>query len=315
VPDPPVARTGAAAGRTLVAGANGFLGLSIVRALAESGREVRGLARSEPKAEMVRRAGGSPVLGDILDLTALRRASKGCDSIVHVAAGGQEKGTTPSNAERVRVEGARNLLRAAEENRVRRLVIGSGYWVYADQPGTITESSPTDPRGESRINFETERVGLQKAPSEGVEVMVVRPGMVYGDGAWFRPMIDPLRAGTYRYVGDGTNMWSFVSLPDTGAGFRQVLESGRAGEVYNLVDGRPAPWREFVEFVAYRLGAAVPTGVPPEVAIGVFGGDVTHHLVANRPTSSSKLEALGWRPRYREYRAGVDSVIGAMAAA
>jgi nucleoside-diphosphate-sugar epimerase len=297
---------------SLVVGASGFLGLSIVRALATGGREVRGLVRSESKGELVRRHGGVPLRGDILEPASLRRASQECGSIVHVAAGGGDGGSSPDLLRRVRVEGTQNLIAAARENHVPRLVVGSGYWVYAGQPATISESSPVDPRGESRINFEAERAGLESSSAGGPDVMVVRPGMVYGDGAWFRPMVDAIRAGTYRYVGDGANLWSFVSLPDTGDGFRRVVESGRSGEVYNLVDGRPAPWKEFVEFVARRLGAPSPTGISREAGIDLYGPDVTHHLQANRATSSSKLESLGWRPRFPEYQVGVGAVLDEM---
>ena len=69
---------------------------------------------------------------------------------------------------------------------------------------------------------------------------------------------------------------------------------------------------EFVEFVARRLGAPRPTGISLDDGIGLFGPEVTHHLLANRPTSASKLESLGWRPRFPEYRVGVGAVLDEM---
>jgi nucleoside-diphosphate-sugar epimerase len=188
-------------------------------------------------------------------------------------------------------------------------VVGSGYWVYADQPGTISEASPLDPRGESRINFDTESAALDPSLRGSTEVVVVRPGMVYANGSWCRAVVDAIMNGRYSYVGDGSNAWSFVSLEDAGSGFARVAEAGRSGEVYNLVDGRPAPWREFGNWVAERLGQGAPPSMARDAATAQLGPDVAHHLSARRACSAAKLEAIGWKPRFREFRAGMPRVL------
>lgn len=298
--------------RALVAGAGGFLGSSVVRALTDAGWNVRGLAHSPRGAHRIEEAGGFSVTGDVLDAAAVDAAARGCEVIVHVAAASAWGPGGAEHAERVRVEGCRNLLRAARQHRVGRLVVGSGYWVYADHPGTITEESPLDPRGESRINWTTEQVALDPVARVGPEVIVVRPGMVYGDGSWFRSMYDAIRSGTYRYIGDGSNPWSFVSLEDTGVGFARVVEAGGDGEVYNLVDGRPASWREFAVWVAGELGRPEPVSATMEEATAEFGPEVAHHLHARRALSAAKIEGIGFTPRYRDYRDGGRALLSVM---
>jgi nucleoside-diphosphate-sugar epimerase len=139
--------------------------------------------------------------------------------------------------------------------------------------------------------------------------------MVYGNGSWFRSTVESIREGTYSYVGAGTNAWSFVSLEDAGEGFVRVADRGEPGQTYNLVDGRPAAWREFGDFVAQRLSCSRPTGVSEERAAATLGPEVAHHLSARRACSSARLEGLGWSPRYRDYREGVprilDEILGA----
>lgn len=292
--------------KALIAGAGGYLGTAIVRGFVESGWSVLGLVRDPARNARVEAVGGIPVLGDVLDTSAVNSAAKGCEVIVHVAAAGAAGSGAPEWPARVRVEGCRNLLRAGRAQGVRRLVVGSGYWVYADQEGTITEESALDPRGESLINFNTETVARAESARPSPEVVVVRPGMVYGNGSWCRATIDAIRAGTYSYVGDGSNAWSFVSLEDAGTGFARVAESGVPGQVYNLVDGRPAPWREFGDFVAERLSCPAPIGVARDIASIKLGPDVVHHLSARRACSSAKIESIGWRPRYRGFRAGLE---------
>jgi nucleoside-diphosphate-sugar epimerase len=291
--------------RVLVVGAAGFLGRAVVRALAEEGYEVHGLVRDAAKGERVRESGGIPFVGDILDERSLRSAASGCGGVIHLAA-------HPSRDEdemRVRVEGTERLLEAARSVGASRAIIGSGYWVYAGCTEGITEESPVDPQGESRANFDAERAGLRGNVPGTLEVLVVRPGMVYGDGSWFRNLALAIRSGEYSVVGDGKNRWSFVALSDTGTAFARVLRSGRAGEVYNVVDGRPAPLREFVDFVAARLGAPPPPSVTMTAAVEGMGEAVAHHLAADRPTSNQKLVSIGWTPQYPTYIEGLPPVL------
>ncbi len=224
MPEPPTDRP-TASGRVLVVGAGGFLGRAVVRALAEAGHEVRGLVRDAAKGELVRESGGIPFVGDLLDRRALRTAAEGCAAAIHLAAHPSKE----EDATRVRVEGARELLGAAREGGIARVVIGSGYWVYPGMPTVITEESPVDPRGESRANYDAERVGLRANSPGSLDVLVVRPGMVYGPGSWFRQLAVSLRSGGYSVAGDGKNHWSFVSLPDTGTAFVQVLSAESPG--------------------------------------------------------------------------------------
>lgn len=294
----------------LVAGAAGFLGRSIVRALTESGWPVRGLVRDVSKGVAVTAAGGVPVLGDVLEPQSLREATHGCHAIVHVAANPGDEPGIPDLPERVRVEGARNLAMTARENRVRRLVVGSGYWVYATRATPIDEGAPVDPQGESKINYLTERSALSFHRSNELDVMIVRPGMVYGAGSWFRPVVNAIQAGTYRVIEGGKNPWSFVSLVDAGTGFCRVLEAGVAGQVYNLVDRAPAPWGEFSKYVATKLGCPAPGSCTLAEAEAVYGPIVARHLAASRPAVAAKLEALGWQPSHPTYRTGIDELLG-----
>ena len=295
--------------RALVAGAGGYLGLAIVHALAGSGWEVRGLVRTSTAIRRVEAEGGRCVVADILDATAVETTARGCDLMIHVAASSASSADDPRYGARVREEGCRNLLRAARIHGIRRIVVGSGYWVYADQPGTITEESPLDPRGESRVNFATEMAAQDPGIRGSTEVVVVRPGMVYGDGSWCRSALDAISDGTYRYIEAGANSWSFISREDAGTAFAHVAETGAPGEVYNLVDGRPAAWREFGDFIAHRLGRLPPGRLAVEEAERLYGPDVAHHLRARRACSSAKLERLGWKPKFREFREGLPATV------
>ena len=298
--------------KVLVAGASGFLGAGAVRALAAAGHDVVGLARTPEKGEIVARAGGTPALGDILSIPSLLEAARGCEAIVHLAAAATSvsRDIGQSTAAKVRVDGAYNLVATARKAGARRIVVGSGTWLYGDRKEAITEATPVKPTGNSMFNWQAERAALEANKPGALEVVVLRPGMVYGDGGWFREMVDEIRAGTYRVPGDGANHWSPLHIDDCGEAFRVALERGRAGEVYLAADDEPVTLRAFVNLVAGALGATAPAATTPQEAVRVHGEATGRHLMANQRVSSARLRALGWAPAHTR----ADNALGPLVA-
>ncbi len=295
--------------RVAVVGAAGFLGGEVVRSLSAAGHEVRGLVRRSEQRDAVLRRGGIPVLGDVVTGRGLEEALAGCEQVVHLA---QTDSPDIEARRQVRVDGARQLVRTAAAAGVRRIVVGSGYWVYRSNPGEIVEGSPLEPRSISQVNFEAEMVVRDAAAPGELEAVVVRPGMVYGPGSWFAQMVSELIAGTYRFVADGANFLSPVHLADTGLGFRTLVERGRDGETYLLVDDSPVPTREFAESVAVLVGALPPRGIEPAEAVATWGADLAALESASRRASNAKLRRLGWSPKFPTFRDGVPGVLQAL---
>jgi nucleoside-diphosphate-sugar epimerase len=293
--------------RILVCGAAGFLGNEVVRACARAGHDVHGLVRASSQREIVAHAGGTPVVGSVLEPERLREVVRDRDVVVHLA---QAHDAGSPHARAVRVDGTARLVAAMRERGVRRLVVGSGYWVYRTNPGTISEESPLEPLGLSRINFEAEEQARAGA-KDGIEVVVVRPGMVYGPGSWFASMVEELRAGSYRYVGSGANRLSPVALTDTGEAYRRIVESAPAGTSYLVVDDEPVPTADFARTVAHRIGAPTPRGIPFEEAARAWGSDLARLNAADRAASNARLRTLGWSPRFPTFREGVPEVLAA----
>jgi nucleoside-diphosphate-sugar epimerase len=292
--------------KVLVAGGGGYLGLSSVRALVRGGHDVVGLVRTPDQAHAVQACGSEAVIGDLLEPTALPRLVEGVDAVIHLA--------QPSNGDlprmrSVRVEGGRNLARAVAGHRETRFIVGSGYWVYASNPGIVTEDSPLAPRSISKINFDTERAVVEALGPRALPPVVVRPGMVYGNGSWFAAMVRELTQGEYRYVGDGANFLSPVHLDDAGEAFRLLAERGHPGATYLVVDDAPVQTREFAEFVASQLGSDRPTSIPLTEAVRSWGEDLAVLNAASRAASNARLRSLGWSPRWRTFREGVPPLL------
>lgn len=292
--------------RVVVIGAAGFLGRAILRSFSSRGHETLGLVHTPDKARIVRSEGGHPVVADLLDPSTLVAPLRGADLAIHVA---QPSEGSLDRMREVRVRGAQNLVAAARTTGVTRLLLGSGYWVYRDSPEVISEESPLAPISISRVNFDCEQVGRTAADRGDLEMMVVRPGMVYGPGSWFREMVSEIRDGRYRYIEPGANSLSPVHLADCGEAFRTIAEHWRNGETYLVVDDQPVSTRTFAEFVAQQLGAPVVRTLSFARAAEEWGEDLARLNAASRPASNRKLRALGWEPRYASYRAGIPRVL------
>lgn len=297
--------------KVLVAGASGFLGLSAVRAMAAVGHEVVGLVRTAQKGEVVAAAGGRPVVGDVLQISTLLAASEGCEALVHLAASadGAQRDLGPSQAAKVRVDGAYNLVAAARKTKVPRLIIGSGTWLHGDHKEPITETSRVDPYGTSMFNWQAERAALGANKPGELDIVVLRPGMVYGNGGWFKEMVDEIQAQTYRVPGDGANYWSPLHIDDCGEALRVVLENGKSGEVYLVADDEPVRLRALVDLIADELPVARPPAETIAEAAKRLGEPTARHLAATQVVRNAKIRALGWSPHVPSSRAGIRAVL------
>ena len=111
--------------KALVTGGTGFLGSHIVRLLCEEGHGVRVLHRASSKLDALEGLSYESALGDVTDLESLRTACAGCDWVFHVAAVADYWRADHEWMFAVNVEGTRNVLQAADEKGVKRVIFTS----------------------------------------------------------------------------------------------------------------------------------------------------------------------------------------------
>jgi len=107
---------------SLVTGANGFLGCHVVRALIARGDRVRALARENADISALRGIDCDIVRGDVRDLDSLRIATRSCDEVYHVAADYRLWVVDHAPMYAINVDGTRNVIAAAREAGVARIV-------------------------------------------------------------------------------------------------------------------------------------------------------------------------------------------------
>jgi dihydroflavonol-4-reductase len=227
----------------LVTGGTGFVGAHVVRALIASGRHVRCLVRpsSDPRnlAELtVERA-----IGDVTDVDSVRRAMAGCDLVFHVAADYRLYAHDPGELYRNNVDGTRNILIAAADQGVQRVV-------YTSSVATLALSADGVPADESATGSLDAMVGHYKRSkflaereveafcARGLPVVVVNPSTPVGEGdvkptPTGRIIVDFLNGRLPAYVDTGLNL---VDVRDVAAGHLLAAQHGRPGQRYILAN-------------------------------------------------------------------------------
>jgi nucleoside-diphosphate-sugar epimerase len=154
--------------RIFVAGASGVIGVRLVPLLVAAGHEVAGMTRSPSKVETLRSLGAEPVVCDVFDADALREVVVAFhpEAVVNELTDlpDQRAATNEANA-RMRREGTRNLLAAAEAAGASRFVAQSIAWQLPGDAGAAVA--------------ELERLVL------AVDGVVLRYGRLYGPGTYY----------------------------------------------------------------------------------------------------------------------------------
>jgi nucleoside-diphosphate-sugar epimerase len=253
----------------LVTGANGFVGAATVRRLLQGGTcEVRrALRRANPAAHDQSAASDTVAVGDVDGATDWRAALEGVDVVVHTAARVhmmRETEPDPLAAFRlVNTEGSVNLALQAARAGVRRLVFISSVKVNGEvtPPGQPFRPQdpvlrPGDPYGISK--FEAEQGLREVAAATGLEVVVIRPVLVYGPGvrANFESMMKwvacgvPLPLGAIR-----ANRRSLVGLDNLADLIACcATHPAAAGHVFFAADGEDVSTTELLTRVGAALG-------------------------------------------------------------
>jgi uncharacterized protein YbjT (DUF2867 family) len=245
----------------LVTGGTGFVGPKVVHALRAEDRPVRVLARKPERHEQMRAWGCEIVQGDMTDAASLRRASEGCDAVVHLVAillGKREA------FERVMVQGTRDLVAAAKEAGVKRFVLMSAL-------GTNERTKDLTPYFNAKWE---EEQALQKS---GLDHTIFRPSFVFGrDGGVLGGLIRLVRWSPVTPI-VGTRQLQPIWIDDVAAFFARSLQVGKKGNgTWELGGPDRVTWEELHERLRRRMGKRrlafrVPIGL---VRAGASAGEL-----------------------------------------
>jgi len=307
--------------KVLVTGGTGFLGRHVIRALVGAGHEVRALVRSESYS--LQRDGAQQVVGDVLDLEALRAASEGQEIVVHLAGVVDHKGE-PSKLYEVHIEGTRNVVAAASEAKVTRLIhmSSSGTTAVSSEPDVFSERSPYALETVRRWPYYLSKIFAEKVALEAhargkVPVLILNPSLLLGPEderlGSSQLIVRFLRRELAAVPAGGLN---FVDVRDCAEVTLKAMTEGRPGERY-LLGGPNMTFGAFFELLGKvtdvpvptftanrRLGSATAAVLGGLEAVGGLEGDESvTYAMANHYwylDANKARRELGFRPRNPE---------------
>ncbi len=225
-----------------VTGATGFIGAEIVKQLIGRGHKVVALVRSPAKAGMLKALGVEMHAGDITDRETLRAPMQGVDGVFHVAAW-YKVGVDEPLADRINVDGTRNVLKTMRTFEIPRGVYTSSVAVFSDTKGAVPDETYRYEGSHLSQYDRTKwvahyRVALPKI-QEGLPLTIVMPGLVYGPGdtsGMHAALVDLLRGRLPMTPARTAFCWAHVE--DTARGHILAMEKGAPGETYILTGPR-----------------------------------------------------------------------------
>ena len=297
----------------LVTGANGFVGRSLCRLLLSEGHGVTGL---------VRQAGGCPsgtlewlhTSKDFADLSATWPQDLNADCVVHLAARVhvmRDDAADPLAAFRqTNVEGTLRVAKAARQHGVRRMVFVSSVKAMAEvDPGRPLREDdplrPQDPYGRSKC--EAEQALTRFGDETGLEVVIVRPPLVYGPEvrANFLRLMDAIAKGLPLPLGAITARRSVVYVENLASALVCCAVNSRAkGGCFNVADNEAPTVTELAQSLGKYLER--PARLLPVPASWLrLAGRLTgrlpqvERLIGDLRLDTARVHTvLGWRPPY-----------------
>jgi len=278
----PISRTIANPDRLIVG--CGYLGQRVAQRWQPPGRT---FALTRGRTDELTALGVAPIIGDVLDPASLKNLP---DVGAVVYAVGFDRNAGRSMRE-VYVEGLANVLDALPGEP--KFVYVSSTSVYAQTNGEwVDENSATEPAEESgQIVREAEAILRAKRPS----AIILRFAGIYGPGRLLRRAAslrngEPIAANPDQFL-------NLIHVDDGASAVVAAVESGSAGEIYNVSDGQPPTRREFYTELA-RLLEAPPPSFAPE-------GEGPNRRIAN---NKMKRE-LGVQLQFPSFREGLSASI------
>ncbi|MFP6664950.1 MAG: NAD(P)-dependent oxidoreductase [Deltaproteobacteria bacterium] len=315
--------------KVLVTGSSGVLGNTLVPQLVSAGHEVRLFDLVEPPAslgERVRATGREAklevVTGDMRDPAAMRAATADIEIVHHLAAGQRMKPQFADFSEEeifeMNLSGVQNVLDAAKECRVRRVVFISSSAVYGlpETPLVDEDDHPKIPLGAYGDSKLAAEVLCGRAVQDGLDVAMLRPMSLFGDGMTgvFVLLFDWVRRNRRVYLlGKGANKVQMVAAEDVS---RCAVLAADAADARGLIvnvgsppDRVPSVRAQCEALIRYAGASSKIMAFPASLlrtaarALNVFGMSPIvpeHYKLADVDfvlDISRARERLGWEPQ------------------
>ena len=276
--------------RIFITGGSGYIGRSVIAELKRRGHHVHALVRSDAASATVRKLGAEAVHGSLTSLDVIELAMREHDATIHLAG--------PQSPEGITAEASLlDLLQRVAPND-HAFVYTSGGWVYGSRgDAVIAEDAPLAPIELVAWRPPPEPRALD-AQAKGVRVVVIRPGVVYGDnGGIVGMLMASAKPGPVRIVGDGKNRWPMVRVDALAELYAAAVEQPAASGIYNAALAAAVPYVEIAR-AASRAGGGDGSieHLTYENAQAAMGGFAEALAIDLQMSGEKARKELGWSP-------------------
>lgn len=292
----------------LVTGASGFLGGTLAIRLAREGAKVKALVRFPEKGDFLRKHANIEIVkGDISEAERMQEVTQDCSFVFHTAGlmGRAVKKSSLDHFRKINVEGTRNIMNAAVEGKVARIIYVSTIQVYGFPfLNEITEETPPKPTNDfySISKAESEEVIKEISNKNNFSFTIIRPGAIYGPGSnlWTKDIFKLAKRNPVFWVGPGKGVLPLIYIDDlVDLMIKTATHPAANQEVFNAVMEKPPTIREYISKHSSLAGHQNWIGIPILMAIPFA------HLISFFVKKNSKLKELPllikWLSQYRDY--------------
>ncbi len=298
--------------RLLITGANGFIGSALCSKLFDVGHFVRSAVRSKKKITNLK-AVESVEVGEVSLTTDWSQALEGVEVIIHLVSSADrfydKTRDSLSKFRSVNVEGTKCLANAAVQAGIKRFIYISSIKVNGEETGSpYTENSfcaPQDSYGLSK--WEAEQELKMISAGTGMEIVILRPPMVYGTPAKsnFLRLVSLIKSGVplpFACINNRRSMIYLGNLID--AIGLCVKKKEAANQTFLVSDGEDVSTPQLIRLIAMKMNIK-PRVIPfPPILLktaGKFFGKYAevHRLISSLQIDSSKIRSmLRWKPPF-----------------
>ncbi len=262
----------------LITGSTGFVGRHLVKRLVAEGEKPRCLARSQQKAIQTLPTDKIAVaIGDTTRPDTLEPAMQGVETVVHSAfITADIKEGRGVSYQGVNVDGARNVVEAAQRAGVKKIVLVSGLGTRPDKPGSYMQGR---------------YLAEQIVKNSGLSWSVIQPSVQFGEqAAFFKGLADLIRsAPVVPIIGTSQRHFQPIWVEDVAQCLMmQIREERRNGKTYVVGGPEQFTYREILEMLASALGKK-RLNVPMPMPLAYLGAAAMQTVLPRPPVTTAAL--------------------------
>ncbi|MBI5219955.1 MAG: NAD-dependent epimerase/dehydratase family protein [Bacteroidia bacterium] len=301
--------------KIFVIGGTGFLGSYIVPKLILNNHEVTILTTNEAKIKIIENIGAKGIVGNILNIEEFLPKLPKQDMIIFIAMPFRPGRIGEKKFRQLRQQTtvfAKNAITLAEKlGSILIFTLGTSFKTKGDE--IADETWKIHREGLTLIGEYVDPI-LEDTLKKGTPPLILMlPGQIYGPGGLFMMMVDMMKKGKFRVIGNGLNRIPRIHAEDCANAYIKAVEKLPIGEKFILADDYACTAREFSDCMAECFGKPKPKNIPAFIIRWVLGKYMSKVILMDCRVSNAKAKKImGWKLKYPTYKEGLKATFEAL---